>query len=157
MPYRVSKFIHLLALVAWLGPSTGAYMLMLLAGRQVSLRLWIIEQHWFFILIELLAFLVLAATGLHMRSTGGLKGAGWLRAKLAIVVAVFIPFQAAQIVIYARTYRSLATSSGFIEALALYNKFNMAAAVVFALAVPAVFFLAAVKPREKRTASCSNE
>ncbi|MBZ0220901.1 MAG: hypothetical protein K8I01_10780 [Candidatus Methylomirabilis sp.] len=150
MPYRVSKFIHLLALVAWLGPSTGAYMLMLLAGRQVSLRLWIIEQYRFFIFIELAAFLVLAATGLYMRSRGGLEGAGWLRAKLAIVVAVFIPFQAAQLVIYARTYRSLMASSDFIGALAFYNRFNMVAAVVFALAVPAVFFLAAVKPGEKK-------
>lgn len=150
MRYRVSKFIHLLALVAWLGPSTGAYLLMLLAERQFSLRLWVIEQYRFFIAIELAAFIILAATGLYMRSRGGLKGTGWLRAKLAIVVAVFIPFQAAQLVIYARTYRSLVTSSDFIGALAFYSKFNLVASVVFALAVPAVFFLAAVKPGEEK-------
>lgn len=137
-------------MIAWLGPSTGAYLMMLMAAeqQQTFFQLWIVREYANFIYLEAAALAVILATGLSMRLLSPeLRQARWLKAKLSVVFLVFIPFQIAQHYIYTFIMsEALITGKGIKEALSVYGQFNSVSTIAFSIAVPVVFFLAVFKP-----------
>ena len=152
MLYRSAKLFHLAGLVLWLGPSTGGYLLILLARSDggPAIELWLMREYLHLIHIETLGLFMLLASGATMRrAQRGLAGARWLKVKLVIVFLVFIPLEAAQLVIYHMVVkRAFLTGAGVgvEEAFELYWKFSLFAAVVLAVTIPPVFYLAVFRP-----------
>ena len=97
--FPVVKVIHIGALVIWLGPSGGAWMVLMLARRKAaepSLVTHYLYRGFFQMLwLEHLGFFTLLASGialLAMLGHGALQ-ATWLQLKLAIVILVILPIE----------------------------------------------------------------
>ena len=150
MLYRSAKLFHLAGLVLWLGPSTGGYLLILLARSDggPAIELWLMREYLHLIHIETLGLFMLLASGATMRrAQRGLARERWLKVKLVIVFLVFIPLEAAQLVIYYMVVkRAFLTGVLIDEAFELYWKFSLFAAVVLAVTIPPVFYLAVFRP-----------
>ena len=150
MLYKGAKFIHLAGLVLWLGPSTGAYMLIIFAraGEQSSIELWLLEEYLKLIYLELFGFVLLIISGTTMRlSSPPLAHAYWLRLKLFIVFLFFVPVEAAQLLIYQLVVKkAFVTGNSIPEAVRLFDNFSIAIIAPLAAAIAAVFLLAIFKP-----------
>ena len=97
--FPIVKVIHLGALVIWLGPSGGAWMVLMLARHKAgepSLVTHYLYRGFFQMLwLEHLGFFTLIASGavlLGMYGFGALE-ATWLKVKLALVLLVIIPIE----------------------------------------------------------------
>jgi hypothetical protein len=95
----IVKVIHLGALVIWLGPSGGAWMVLMLARHKAgepSLVTHYLYRGFFQMLwLEHVGFFALLASGialLAMYGFGALE-ATWLQVKLAIVIFVILPIE----------------------------------------------------------------
>lgn len=93
------KVIHLGALVIWLGPSGGAWMVLMLARRKAgepSLVTHYLYRGFFKMLwLEHVGFVALLASGIVLLWMYGFDaiGATWLKLKLAIVIAIIVPIE----------------------------------------------------------------
>lgn len=104
MYYNHAKLIHLIGLILWIGPSTGGYLRFLLARYQKNdaAVLWLFDKSINLAHLEAAGLLILIASGLFMRAAvPELRYARWLKRKLVIIFAVFVPFELAHIYIYA--------------------------------------------------------
>lgn len=150
MLYNGAKLIHLAGLVLWLGPSTGAYLLIMLArsGQQSSIELWLLEQYLSLIHLELFGLALLIISGTVMRlSRPPLAHAWWLKLKLLIVFLFFVPVEAAQFLIYHFIVKkALVTGTSTREAIQLFDNFSVAIIAPLLAAIAVVFFLAVFKP-----------
>lgn len=97
--FPIVKVIHLGALVIWLGPSGGAWMVLMLARHKAgepSLVTHYLYRGFFQMLwLEHVGFFALLASGitlLWMYGFGALD-ATWLKLKLAIVIAIILPIE----------------------------------------------------------------
>ena len=97
--FPIVKVIHLGALVIWLGPSGGAWMVLMLARHKAgepSLVSHYLYRGFFQMLwLEHLGFFALIASGailLGMYGLGALE-ATWLKLKLALVLLVIFPIE----------------------------------------------------------------
>jgi putative membrane protein len=162
MLYKSAKLMHLVGLVLWLGPSTGAYLLIILARyeQQGIVELWLLREYLNLIHLEVLGIAVLIASGTLMRvSNPALAEARWLKLKLLIVFLFFVPIEAAQLLIYHLVVKkALLTGESVEEAVGLFDTFSFAVIAPLALAIFAVFLLAIFRPntglfarREQRT------
>jgi uncharacterized membrane protein len=95
------KLIHISALIFWLGPSLGAWFVLLAMRKQqgefttathLAYRIFIKM-----LILEHIAFVVLLATGISMIACLYDHPASWLQWKLLIVVVVIIPLEIADI------------------------------------------------------------
>ncbi|MBI5492484.1 MAG: hypothetical protein HY893_06095 [Deltaproteobacteria bacterium] len=150
MPYKTAKFFHISGLILWLGPSTGGYILFLLARYQGQhdIALWVLREYLKLVDFEALGLATLIASGLTMRSLGpGLRLARWLKRKLRIVFLVFVPLEAIHLFIYhVIVKKAFLTGQSITEAVVLYDKFSIISFFILVVAVPVVFRLAIFRP-----------
>ncbi|MFQ5464736.1 MAG: hypothetical protein ACE5EI_02280 [Thermodesulfobacteriota bacterium] len=154
MLYKIAKAFHLVGLVTWLGPSTGGYLLLLLArgdGNPVA-ELWLLDRYLVLIHVEAAGLALMLATGLVMRlSAPALKEARWLKLKLLKVFCVIVPLEAAQLLIYHITVKpAVASGIGVAGAVRAFDLFSLVALVLLAITVPLVFYMAVFKPEIKK-------
>lgn len=154
MNHNLFKLFHIVAIVIWLGPSTGGYLLILISHihKQPEVEMWLRREYVSLIYIETTGFLMLLSSGLGMlySSRWALLKQWWLRTKLAIILIAILPIVALQFYIYhIRVKRAFMTGKGMEEAIFLYDRFSIVAFLILALAVPAVFWLAVFKPKGK--------
>lgn len=101
--FPIVKVIHLGALVIWLGPSGGAWMVLMLARHKAgepSLVTHYLYRGFFQMLwLEHLGFVTMLASGVVLLGMYGLgaMATAWLEFKLAIVVLVIVPIEAADL------------------------------------------------------------
>lgn len=149
--YKISKIIHLFGLIAWLGPSSGAYLLFLIARLQDNgpIYLWIFKQYINLVHIETAGLITLLISGFTMRIAAGLQSAWWLKKKLAIVFAVFVPLEAAQLLTFHLHIKKALATGGLFAAIQAFDALSVIFFPMLVLGVPAVFFLAVTKPSGK--------
>ncbi len=97
MTYSVLKLIHLGALVFWLGPALGSWLVLRYSQKktgELSETTSLVYKVFFFTLtLEHIAFVTLLSTGFLMAYTYHLFSLEWLQYKLAIVLLVIIPLE----------------------------------------------------------------
>ncbi len=112
--------IHVLAAVAYLGPSLGGTFMYLSARRQGDRRLilWTLRQSLILYNVEHAALLVLLGSGLAMLALGkwALLATAWVRWKLAVVAGIILPVEVWDVVavnvLLARALRQAAPTRG---------------------------------------------
>jgi uncharacterized membrane protein len=149
--YNTLKLFHIIGIVVWLGPSTGAYYMVLFAhlSEQHSIELWLRQQYLPFIQLETAGLLVLLSSGVLMiiASQWTLLNQWWLKAKVFTVISVFIPLELIQLYLYRSALNSAFNSgSGLGDAIWLFDRFSVIAIAVLTIAVPLVLFLSVFKP-----------
>jgi uncharacterized membrane protein len=98
--FPIIKVVHLGALVIWLGPSGGAWMVLMLARRKAgepSLVTQYLYRGFFQMLwLEHLGFFTMLASGVILLAMLGFEmtTARWLMLKLAILFLVILPIEA---------------------------------------------------------------
>lgn len=150
MFYEIAKIFHLAGLVIWLGPSTGGYILVLLARQEGNLpaTLWVLEEYGKLMNIEALGLFVLIASGTAMRlSDTMLSRARWLKVKLITVFCVFVPLEIGQLLIYHLQLKpAFRTGKGLNLALDVFDTFSIAALIILVPTIAWVFYLAVLRP-----------
>lgn len=151
--YKTAKSFHLAGLILWLGPSTGGYILLLLANHSGNPEIisWIYKEYINLIYIETLGLVILLTTGFTMRHTAPeLKKAGWLKRKLLIVFLLFIPFELAQLYIYLSVVLPAIERGELQNAIRIFGRFSLISAITLALTIPTVFYLAVLRPEYQK-------
>ena len=154
MNYKLLKLIHISSLVTWLGPSTGGYYLIYLSriNGQSRIEMWLRNEYITLVHVETYGLLLLIASGLGMllASNKALIGQLWLKIKIIIVISAFIPLEVIQLYIYhGLINNAFQTGTGIEHAILIYDRFSIAALAVLILTVPAVLWLAFLKPGSK--------
>lgn len=158
MEYALLKLVHLGALVFWLGPALGAWMVLTYAQRARTLdseALAAISRVFFFtLIIEHVAFIALICSGLLMAMTFGYFEAPWLQQKLWIVCGVLVPLELVDIVLgnfmassaSRRLYGGKPVTDGEKRCLDLYHgTFTKIAIVIVPVSVVVIMYLAISK------------
>lgn len=101
--YALIKLIHLGALIFWLGPPLGAWMLLRVAEDALSKNNQSLHKinRFFYLMIGLehFAFIVLIASGFILAYKYQLLEMDWIKQKLHIVFYGLIPFELVDIVL----------------------------------------------------------
>lgn len=152
------KLIHIGALIFWLGPSLGAWFVLLAMRKQLgeftpathlAYRLFIKM-----LILEHIAFVVLLATGIGMIACLYDHPAHWLQWKLLIVFAVIIPLEIADIWygnIKLPQIFSRFNESGYdaqqLKTLHIYHQYVTGAAIaIIPISVLTIMWLVIAKP-----------
>lgn len=156
--YAILKLVHLGALVFWLGPPLGAWLVLRAVEdgtyRPGSLAKKVSRVFYMTVIVEHIAFLALLVTGFLMAFKYDLLSSVWLTQKLCIVFLVVMPLEIADVFlgnwIASRASRKLyegGVLSGWEKAgLKLYHGiFTKIALVVIPLSVLAIMYLATSK------------
>lgn len=102
MDYSLLKLVHLGALVFWLGPPLGAWLVlryMQNPGVCGSSTLLSVSKVFFgTLVIEHVAFVVLLSTGYLLASGFGFFGVEWLQQKLLIILVFLVPVEIADVI-----------------------------------------------------------
>lgn len=95
--YGIIKLVHLGALVFWLGPPLGAWLVLKTVEdgsyKPNSLAKRVSRVFYLTVILEHLAFISLLATGFLMAFKYDLLGAAWLSQKIFIVLLVIVPLE----------------------------------------------------------------
>lgn len=156
--FQLSKLVHLIGLIVWIGPSLGGFWVLLQAEKSGDERLeiWVRRRFERLVNLEHLGLLVLIAGGIGM--TWATEWAPfrleWFQWKMAIVVGVILPLEVADVamvnLVMARALREIPEDGGYttryLAAVRAYKRFIMASIVILAVALPSVFWLAVWKP-----------
>lgn len=155
MEYSILKLIHIGALVLWLGPAFGAWVVLntIEDGAQGPIAAKVNKAFFWMITLEHLAFVVLLTTGLWMAYSTGWFASAWLQQKLVIVGLIIIPLEIIDILLgnYLAAKASKAKYLGQASEQQLYwlrlyhGPFTKLAIVIIPLAVTLVMFLAVSK------------
>jgi hypothetical protein len=153
--YSVFKLFHLIGVVLWLGPSTGAYYMIIfsIANGQRTIELWLRQHYVSFVHFELLGLFLIIASGLLMviAMRWVLLRQWWLKMKIYIALTIFIPLEVIQLYMYHFSImKAFKTGIGIKEATIRFDWFTVIALVLLTLTVPAVFILGVFKPVRKR-------
>lgn len=152
---KAAKIFHFIGLILWLGPSTGGYILFLLARLQENRAagLWIFKEYINLVRLETFGLALMVTTGLIMRSAvPQFKKSGWLKAKMAIVFSVFVPFEAIQLYIFNFVVKkNLRVNTGIEDAVNLFDSFSLISFIVLSISVPTVFWLVVFKPGKPKS------
>lgn len=148
--YSALKLLHLIGLVAWLGPSTGGYVLLMLARMRggSAEALPMLGDYITLVDIEAGGLAVLVLSGLALRLLRpAYKDALWLKRKLLIVQYIFIPLEVANLYLcHFVLGGALEGRVGVIRAFLIYDWFSILGAVLLGVTLPAVLILAVFKP-----------
>lgn len=156
--YGILKLVHLGALIFWLGPPLGAW----LVFRAVedgsyepgSLAERVSRVFYLTVIIEHIAFIVLLATGFLMAFKYNLFEAAWLTQKIYVVFLVVVPLEIADILLgnwvadraSKKLYAGKALRSWERYGLDIYHgAFTRVALVVIPLSVLIIMYLATSK------------
>jgi len=140
--YNALRVVHLVALVGWLGLSTGAWLLLRrLRGSVERGVLW--RAFGKIVDIEHVFLGLLLASGIALLAVVGFPYAKtlWFVIKLAIVMCVIVPIECADI---AKTQWLAVDASP--ERIASYERFLLLAGAPIMLAALAILALAMFKP-----------
>lgn len=106
MEYSILKLFHIGALILWLGPALGAWLVFKAVEKEEISPVTEKVNRVFFamITIEHIAFVVLLATGFMMAMTAGwfsagMSGAPWLSQKLMVIGLIIIPLEIVDLVL----------------------------------------------------------
>lgn len=148
--------IHILSLVAYLGPSLGGSYVYLAARRRgdPTLILWTLRQSIFLYNVEHLALLALLASGAAMLAAGGwaLLAAGWMKWKLALIAAVILPVEIWDVAVVNYVLRRALQQGVRLDApplaraIRLHDRVLAVGGAIFTAGVLAVLALAVIKP-----------
>jgi hypothetical protein len=149
--HNVLKLFHILGIVIWLGPSTGAYYMILFAhlSGQKATELWLRQHYLPFIHLETAGLLVILASGVLMviSALQAFLSQWWMKAKILTVISVFIPLELIQLYFYRSVLNpAFSTGRGVSDAIWQFDRFSALAIVVLTIAVPLVLVLSIFKP-----------
>ena len=163
-PYYLHiKFIHLLAVAAWLFSTSVAYtnyLVPILRAWQrnpdeaelVRLRNWAMERFDDGAKIEHVAFPVILVTGpLLMLAAGWSPLHGWFALKLVLVVMVFVPIEVIDYYLAhfggnKEQLRLAGDAAGYENAMHVHWWFLVITTPIVAISIPFTIYLAVVKP-----------
>lgn len=159
--FPIVKVVHLGALVLWLGPSGGAWLVLMLARREIgepnavshNLYLGFLRMLWF----EHLGFILMLGSGVLLLSTYGFSAVGmtWLKVKLILVLVVISPIEIADMWFshkyLPQIFASREPDAPYTEAeqriLHLYHRrFTPIALPLLLTAIVTIMWLAAARP-----------
>lgn len=159
--FPIVKVVHLGALVVWLGPSGGAWLVLMQARREMGelnpVTHYLYQGFLRILWLEHLGFATMLASGLvmiHMYGSGAME-IHWLRLKLAVVVFVVLPIEIADLWFSHRALPGIFTlrrpevpyESGEQRLLDLYHRrFTPVALPLLLAAIVVVMWLAVAKP-----------
>jgi hypothetical protein len=157
----IVKVIHLGALVLWLGPSGGAWIVLMLARREVGdpspvahyLYRGFLRMLWF----EHFAFVLMLGSGAVLLTLYGFSAIEmtWLKLKLALVLGIVVPIEIADMwfshVHLPRIFHARAPDAPYTQAelriLELYHRRFVPFALPLLLAtVVVIMWLAVARP-----------
>lgn len=105
--YPILKFVHIAAAVLWSGSAIGAFWFVLVSRRDTAANpddpelvrrdLWVRAMFSQVVIVEHVAFVVLLPTGWWLMSTVGYLALPWMKLKLALVLAIMVPLELADI------------------------------------------------------------
>ncbi|GAA0342938.1 hypothetical protein GCM10009092_04460 [Bowmanella denitrificans] len=103
MDYPLLKLLHIGALIFWLGPALGAWLVLKAVDKIADLSNPIaakVSKVFFFtIVIEHVAFAVLLASGFTLAFQYGFIHTDWLQQKLYIVLLIIVPLEVVDILL----------------------------------------------------------
>ncbi|GAA6154225.1 hypothetical protein [Pseudoteredinibacter isoporae] len=102
MDYTLVKILHIGALIMWLGPPLGAWLMLRQAKAACEDDTQLFEQYRLFyrlIALEHVALLFLLGSGLWLASQYALWPSPWLQQKLILVFAVLVPIELVDLVL----------------------------------------------------------
>lgn len=156
--YGLLKFIHIGALIFWLGPPLGAWLVFKAVedGRYLPNSVAAKVSRVFFItlIIEHVAFLLLLISGFAIATQYQLFGNEWLTTKLYIVLLVIVPLEIIDVLLgnwlasraSKRLYQGAHVPLWQRKALALYHGvFTKLALLIIPLSVSLIMLLATSK------------
>jgi uncharacterized membrane protein len=156
--YALIKLVHLGALVLWLGPAFGAWLILrAVENNETGINAVTAKvSRVFFLIIALehVAFGVLLATGLILGFHYGWAGTDWFKQKLFIVLVLIVPLELVDIALgnwlaaNAAKKRYAGQPLQRLDRLALdvyHGVFTKIALVIIPLSVMTVMFLAISK------------
>lgn len=101
--YGIIKLVHLGALVFWLGPPLGAWLVLKAVEdgsyKPGSLAEKVSRVFYLTVVVEHVAFIALLVTGFLMAFRYDLMGAAWLNQKIYIVFLVVVPLEIADVLL----------------------------------------------------------
>ena len=156
MGYSILKLVHIGALVLWLGPALGAWIVLKAVEREEVNSVTAKVNRAFFAMITLehIAFFVLLATGLYMAMMAGWFATTWVHQKLLIIGLIIIPLEVVDIVLgnwlAAKASRNLYNGQKLSRReqrwLVIYHgPFTKLAIVIIPLSVILIMYLAVSK------------
>lgn len=154
MDYLLLKLAHLFAVVLWIGPPLGAYLLLFRAHKEKNADriIWMERMTEKVLEIEHVAFVVLVASGFGMvwLSDGAMFAMPWLQKKLwlfgGIVLFELYDIWLAHVV----THRAIATGAPldgpeWARVKRLRKPLIVAAMIVGGVLIPGIFYFAVAK------------
>lgn len=101
--YTLIKLLHIGALLFWLGPPFGAWLVLKVVGDenfQPGSTAGKVNRVFFYtIILEHIAFVLLLASGFYLAMHYNWFGSEWLTQKLMIVAAVIIPLEVVDVLL----------------------------------------------------------
>lgn len=156
--YSIVKLVHLGALIFWLGPALGAWLVLISIEdgtyQADSIAAKVSRVFFLMIIVEHVAFVILLSTGLYMAFQFGFMASGWLTQKLYLVFWVVVPLELLDVLLgnwiasKASKKRYAGQSLQRWEQLGLtlyHGAFTKLALVVIPLSVLAIMYLAVSK------------
>jgi uncharacterized membrane protein len=155
MRYNLFKLFHIVGIVAWLGPSTGVYYMIIYSVllKESAVEIWLRQQYLSLINIQIAGLIILISSGVLMVIATGwvILKQWWLRTKVFIVVAIFIPLELIQVFLYhSKLMTALEKGTGFEYSIQLFDAFSVFSIALLTIAVPLVLVLSIFKPEKKR-------
>lgn len=160
--YLLLKLIHLSAAMLWTASALGAFWFLVVSAwerrkhpddPEIRRRdAWVRLQFCRAVILEHLAFAVLIPTGFMLMTALRLNfGMGWFAAKVAIVVAVFIPLEIFDVWLsHWHLPRALARGAEAPEVLRraerLHDVFLWVGGALIVALIPATIYLVVMKP-----------
>lgn len=149
--HNTLKLFHIIGIVIWLGPGTGAYYMILFAhlSGQKATELWLRQHYLPFIHLETAGLLVLLASGVLMviSAQQAFLSQWWMKGKILTVLSVVIPLELIELYFYRSVLNpAFSTGRGVSDAIWQYDRFSALAIVVLTVTVPLILFLSIFKP-----------
>ena len=155
MEYAILKLVHIGALIFWLGPALGAWLVLQAIKNENIGPVTAKVDHVFFLMVTLehVAFIVLLLTGFSMAFLAGWFTSPWLQQKLLVVGLVIVPLEIVDIFLgnWLAAKASKSVHLGIASAqqrrwLALYHgPFTKLALLTIPVSVVIVMYLAVSK------------
>lgn len=161
---QFALLIHLAGVILWIGPTVAGWHFLVLARRRSieegvevsSLEAWVQERFVWLVNLEHLGFVLMVGGGLARAWSIGLDSpvllwqVPWLRAKVLLVLLLFVPIEIADVwitnIVLGRALAASGPTGRLAPALALQRTFHRIAVPLLAAGIPLALYLAVVRP-----------